>query len=83
MTMQIRIKNDATDRVGYIQHWEQTKAHEPHSLQSADQLLPGEEKVVHIHSAKYITIQECEHKTTIEDSDNATKKEMVKILREG
>lgn len=65
MTMHISIKNEAQERVASIQHWERdlrAGVNEPYSLQSVDQLLPGEEKVVYIHSTKYVTIQECEHK---------------------
>ena len=61
MTMQIRIKNEEMERIASIQHWERdcrAGSNEPLCLQNVEQLLPGEEKVVYIHSTKYITIQE-------------------------
>jgi len=54
MTMKIKIKNEDLARVAAIQNWENN------TLQNVDQLLPGEEKEVYIHSTKYVTIEECD-----------------------
>ena len=52
MTMKIKIKNEDQSRVAAIQNWENEELH------TVDQLLPGEEKEVYIHSTKYVTIEE-------------------------
>jgi hypothetical protein len=62
MTMEIRIKNVAQEWVASIQYWGKNVLGEPHALETVEQLLPGEEKSIYIHSTKYVTIEECEHK---------------------
>ena len=55
MTMKIKIKNEDQSRVAAIQTWDNN------ALQSVEQLLPGEEKDMYIHSTRYVTIEETEN----------------------
>jgi len=61
MTIQICIKNEEQERIASIQHWERdcrAGLNEPNRLTNVEQLLPGEEKIIHVHSTKFVTIEE-------------------------